>query len=214
MKRLSVFLIISFILLLPVLAQTSDEEKKTTEKLETDKVEELKSVSRLPDVVKKARDAGTEEEEIQNVVKGVKDEELSADEGVNTIQTLEENTKAGKSNNGISEFVFQQKKKGLKGQDLGQAIRNELQKRHEIRKEVQKEKKEDKGEEEQKRQEIQKEKQKQKVESEDKESKSDVKTQKQGTEEDKGKKDKPESKGKEKGNEDKSESKDKGKGKK
>jgi len=166
MKMWSFFLIIAFLVALPLLAQTVDTDAKTAERSEPEmNVEELKQVSRLPEVVKDARDAGAEEEEIQSIVKGVKDKKLSADEGANTIKTMEENTRAGKSNKGISEFVFQQKANGVKGKELGQAIKKELQERHQIKKQERKDK--ETNEEEQKKQKTKKEKQTQEIESQD-----------------------------------------------
>jgi len=180
MKMWSFFLIIAFIVALPLLAQTADTDAKTAERSEPEmNVEELKQVSRLPEVVKDARDAGVEEEEIQSIVKGVKDKKLSANEGANTIKTMEENTRAGKSNKGISEFVFQQKANGVKGKQLGQAIKKELQERHQIKKQERKDKEE--NEEEQKEQKTKKEKQTQKIESQDEEE-TDIKKKEQNQE--------------------------------
>ncbi len=184
MKMWSFFLIIAFLVALPLLAQTVDTDAKTAERSEPEiNIEELKQVSRLPEVVKDARDAGAEEEEIQSIVKGVKDKKLSADEGANTIKTMEENTRAGKSNKGISEFVFQQKANGVKGKELGQAIKKELQERHQIKKQEPKDKEETKGKEEQKRQETDKEEQKQKMESQDEDKGLDAKKEVQKKEE-------------------------------
>lgn len=167
MKMWSFFLIIA-LLTAPLLAQTVDTDAKIAERSKSEmNVEELKQVSRLPEVVKDAREAGAEEEEIQNIVKGVKDKKLSADEGANTIKTMEENTRTGKSNKGISEFVFQQKANGVKGKELGQAIKKELQERHQIKKQERKDTEE--NEEEQKKQKIKKEKQTQKTGSQDEE---------------------------------------------
>ncbi len=182
MKMWSFFLIIAFLVALPLLAQTVDTDAKIAErsKLEMN-VEELKQVSRLPEVVKDARDAGAEEEEIQSIVKGVKDKKLSADEGANTIKTMEENTRAGKSNKGISEFVFQQKANGVKGKQLGQAIKKELQERHQIKKQERKDK--ETNEEEQKKQKTKKEKQTQEIESQDEDKGLDVKKELQKKEE-------------------------------
>lgn len=187
MKMWSFFLIITFLVALPLPAQTVDTDAKIVERSKSEmNVEELKQVSRLPEVVKDARDAGAEEEEIQSIIKGVKDKKLSADEGANTITTMEENTRTGKSNKGISEFVFQQKANGVKGKELGQAIKKQLQERHQIKKQEPKDKQE--NEEEQKKQKIKKEKQTQKMGSQDEE-KTDTKkkeqnkeTQKQNTE--------------------------------
>lgn len=165
MKMWSFFLIIAFLVALPLPAQTVDTDAKIAEKSESEMdIEELKQVSRLPDVVKDARDAGAEEEEIQSIIKGVKDKKLSADEGANTIKAMEENTRTGKSNKGISEFVLQQKANGVKGKELGQAIKKELQERHQIKKQEPKDKQEN---EEQKKQKIKKEKQTQKMGSQD-----------------------------------------------
>lgn len=182
MKMWSFFLIIAFLVALPLLAQTVDTDAKIAErsKLEMN-VEELKQVSRLPEVVKDARDAGAEEEEIQSIVKGVKDKKLSADEGANTIKTMEENTRAGKSNKGISEFVFQQKANGVKGKQLGQAIKKELQERHQIKKQEPKDK--ETNEEEQKKQKTKKEKQTQEIESQDEDKGLDAKKEVQKKEE-------------------------------
>jgi len=168
MKMWSFFLIIAFFVALLLPAQTVDTDAKIAERSKSEMdVEELKQVSRLPEVVKDAREAGAEEEEIQNIVKGVKDKKLSADEGANTIKTMEENTRTGKSNKGISEFVFQQKANGVKGKELGQAIKKELQERHQIKKQERKDK--EGNEEEQKKQKIKKEKQTQKTGSQDEE---------------------------------------------
>lgn len=180
MKMWSFFLITAFLVALPLLAQTVDTDAKIAERSEPGmNVEELKQVSRLPEVVKDARDAGAEEEEIQSIVKGVKDKKLSADEGTNTIKTMEENTRTGKSNKGISEFVFQQKANGVKGKELGQAIKKELQERHQMKKQERKDKEE--NEEEQKKQKIKKEKQTQKIGSQDEEE-TDSKKKKQNQE--------------------------------
>ena len=166
MKMWSFFPIIAFLVALPLPAQTVDTDAKIAERSESEMdIEELKQVSRLPDVVKEARDAGAEEEEIQSIIKGVKDKKLSADEGANTIKAMEENTRTGKSNKGISEFVLQQKANGVKGNELGQAIKKELQERHQIKKQEPKDKRE--NEEEQKKQKIKKEKQTQKMGSQD-----------------------------------------------
>lgn len=182
MKMWSFFLIIAFLVALPLLAQTVDTDAKTAERSEPEmNVEELKQVSRLPEVVKDARDAGAEEEEIQSIVKGVKDKKLSADEGANTIKTMEENTRAGKSNKGISEFVFQQKANGVKGKELGQAIKKELQERHQIKKQERKDK--EANEEEQKKQKTKKEKQTQEIESQDEDKGLDAKKEVQKKEE-------------------------------
>ncbi len=178
MKMWSFFLIIAFLVALPLLAQTVDTDAKIAKKSEPGmNVEELKQVSRLPEVVKDARDAGAEEEEIQSIVKGVKDKKLSADEGANTIKTMEENTRTGKSNKGISEFVFQQKANGVKGKELGQAIKKELQERHQIKKQERKNKEE--NEEEQKKQKIKKEQQTQKIRSQDEDYRTNAEPQKQ-----------------------------------
>lgn len=182
MKMWSFFLIIAFLVALPLLAQTVDTDAKTAERSEPEmNVEELKQVSRLPEVVKDARDAGAEEEEIQSIVKGVKDKKLSADEGANTIKTMEENTRAGKSNKGISEFVFQQKANGVKGKEFGQAIKKELQERHQIKKQEPKDK--EANEEEQKKQKTKKEKQTQEIESQDEDKGLDAKKEVQKKEE-------------------------------
>ena len=178
MKMWSFFLIIAFLVALPLLAQTVDTDAKIAERSEPGmNVEELKQVSRLPEVVKDARDAGAEEEEIQSIVKGVKDKKLSADEGTNTIKTMEENTRTGKSNKGISEFVFQQKANGVKGKELGQAIKKELQERHQIKKQERTNKEE--NEEEQKKQKIKKEQQTQKIRSQDEDYRTNAEPQKQ-----------------------------------
>lgn len=178
MKMWSFFLIIAFLVALPLLAQTVDTDAKIAERSEPGmNVEELKQVSRLPEVVKDARDAGAEEEEIQSIVKGVKDKKLSADEGANTIKTMEENTRTGKSNKGISEFVFQQKANGVKGKELGQAIKKELQERHQIKKQERTNKEE--NEEEQKKQKIKKEQQTQKIRSQDEDYRTNAEPQKQ-----------------------------------
>lgn len=178
MKMWSFFLIIAFLVALPLLAQTVDTDAKIAKRSEPGmNVEELKQVSRLPEVVKDARDAGAEEEEIQSIVKGVKDKKLSADEGANTIKTMEENTRTGKSNKGISEFVFQQKANGVKGKELGQAIKKELQERHQIKKQERKNKEE--NEEEQKKQKIKKEQQTQKIRSQDEDYRTNAEPQKQ-----------------------------------
>ena len=168
MKMWSFFLIIAFFVALPLPAQTADTDAKIVERSKSEmNVEELKQVSRLPEVIKDARNAGAEEKEIQSIIKGVKDKKLSADEGANTITTMEENTRTGKSNKGISEFVFQQKANGVKGKELGQAIKKELQERHQIKKQEPKDIQE--NEEEQKKQKIKKEKQTQKMGSQDEE---------------------------------------------
>jgi hypothetical protein len=142
MKRWSIYLIPLSLLFLPVLTQAQEEINVEKAEESVEEVHELKRVSKLPEVVKDARDANTEEDEIQKVVRGVKDDKLTTEEGIVAVKTMEENTRAGKSNNGISEFVFQQKQKGLKGRELGQAIKNELQRRHRIRKTGKEEKKE------------------------------------------------------------------------
>jgi len=197
MKMWSFFLIIAFLVALPILAQTVDTDAKIAKRSEPGmNVEELKQVSRLPEVVKDARDAGAEEEEIQSIVKGVKDKKLSADEGANTIKTMEENTRTGKSNKGISEFVFQQKANGVKGKELGQAIKKELQERHQIKKQERKNKEE--NEEEQKKQKIKKEQQTQKIRSQDEDYRTNAEPQKQESIKKKVDEDKSESKTKKK----------------
>ncbi|MGB3341455.1 MAG: hypothetical protein WBB37_08240 [bacterium] len=139
MKKLSFFILIMLLFAAPLLAQTDDQNQKITDRSESNEdIEELRKVSELPDAVKKARDAGVEEEEIRKIVKGTEERKLTVDEGVSTIRTLEENTNQGKSNNGISDFVFQQKAKGVEGKELGQSIKLELQQRHKIKAEEQK----------------------------------------------------------------------------
>ncbi|UCG29797.1 MAG: hypothetical protein JSV53_09900 [candidate division WOR-3 bacterium] len=131
MKHASLLIIIAIFTISPLLAQTTDEAPERTPA--PSDAEELKSVSRLPEAAKEAREAGTEEDEIQNVVKGVQEKKLSPEEGANTIRIMEENSAEGASNRGISDFVVEQKAKGVHGEDLGQAVRTELQARHRVR---------------------------------------------------------------------------------
>lgn len=135
MKKWHVCSIIIILLLLPAKPHAEDAEATTVSAKDLkEEIIDVKAISDLPDVVKAARDVGAEEDEIQELVKGVKDDKLTAQEGISTVKTIEENAKAGKSNNGISEFVFQQKEQGLKGKELGKAIKAELQRRHAAKK--------------------------------------------------------------------------------
>lgn len=160
MKKILFSILIMFLFLVPLLAQTGDQNSKTPGRINVDKdIEELHKLSELPEVIKKARDAGTEEEEIQKIVRGIEDKKLTVDEGKSTIKILEENTDQGKSNQGISDFVFQQKAKGIEGKDLGQSIKLELQQRHRIKheeneQEIEKPKDEGKSEKEVKQEEM------------------------------------------------------------
>lgn len=131
MKNIALLALAMIFLVSPMLGQTTDEAPEQTP-VRAD-AEELKSTSRLPDAARDARKAGAEEDEIQNVVKGVQDKKLSPEEGANTIRIMEENSAAGKSNKGISDFVVEQKAKGVHGEELGQAVRTELQARHRMR---------------------------------------------------------------------------------
>ena len=131
MKNIALLALAMIFLVSPMLGQTTDEAPEQTP-VRAD-AEELKSTSRLPDAARDARKAGAEEDEIQNVVKGVQDKKLSPEEGANTIRIIEENSAAGKSNKGISDFVVEQKAKGIHGEELGQAVRTELQARHRMR---------------------------------------------------------------------------------
>ncbi len=119
----------------PVVAQTADRTPERT--TDASEVEELKNVSRLPEAARDARSTGTEEEEIQNVVKSVREKKLTPQEGANTIKIMKENTADGVSNKGISGYVVEQKANGVQGEELGQAVRTELQARHRIRVEEQ-----------------------------------------------------------------------------
>jgi len=131
MKQVALFVIIAVFSISPLLAQTADQSPERTPAASD--VEELRSASRLPEAAKEAREAGTEEDEIQNVVKGVQEKKLSTEEGVNTIRIMEENSADGASNKGISDFVAEQKAKGVHGEELGQTVRTELQSRHRVR---------------------------------------------------------------------------------
>ena len=139
MKKLIYPVAILLFLIIPLHAQTEEMEAKTPVR-SADKVniEELHKISELPEAIKDARDAGTEEEEIQRIVKGVEEKKLTADEGVGTIRILRENTDQGRSNHGISDFVLQQKASGITGKELGQSVKLELQQRHRIKKEEKK----------------------------------------------------------------------------
>jgi hypothetical protein len=136
MKRVMLLTIIGLFAASSMVAQTADQSPERTPAVSD--VEELRSASRLPEAAKEAREAGTEEEEIQNVVKSVQEEKLSPQEGANTIKIMKENTTEGASNKGISGYVVEQKAKGVHGKELGQAVRTELQARHRIRVEEQK----------------------------------------------------------------------------
>jgi hypothetical protein len=131
MKQIALLTLVAIFSISPLLAQTTDEAPERTP-VRSD-AEELKSTSRLPSAARDAREAGAEEDEIQNVVKSVKEKKISADEGVNTMRIMEENSAAGVSNRGINDFVVEQKAKGVHGEELGQAVRNELQARHRVR---------------------------------------------------------------------------------
>lgn len=135
MKREILLAIIGLFAASPVVAQTADRTPERT--ADVSDVEELKNVSRLPEAARDARSTGTEEEEIQNVVKSVQEEKLTPQEGANTIKIMKENTADGVSNKGISGYVVEQKAKGVHGEELGQAVKTELQARHRIRVEEQ-----------------------------------------------------------------------------
>jgi hypothetical protein len=128
MKHVVLLVLIVIFSISPLFAQTTDEAPERTSD-----AEELRSASRLPDAAKDARKAGAEEDEIQNVVKGVQEKKLSPEEGVNTIRIMEENSAEGASNRGISDFVVEQKAKGIHGEELGQTVRTELQTRQRVR---------------------------------------------------------------------------------
>ncbi len=126
----------------PLVAQTAEQAteqtadkavEETKQPAATSDADELRSAARLPEAAKEAREAGTEEDEIADVVKGVQEKKLSTDEGVNTIRIMKENSDAGESNEGISDFVHEQKAKGVQGEDLGKAVQAELQARHRVR---------------------------------------------------------------------------------
>ncbi len=131
MKHAALLVLVAIFSISPVLAQTTDEAPEQTPA--SSDAEVLRSASRLPDAAKDAREAGAEEDEIQNVVKGIQEKKLSPEEGVNTIRIMEENSAEGASNRGISDFVVEQKAKGVHGEELGQAVRTELQARHRVR---------------------------------------------------------------------------------
>ena len=131
MKHVALLVLVAIFSISPLLAQTGDEAPERTA-VRSD-AEELKSASRLPDAANDARKAGAEEDEIQNVVKGVQEKKLSPEEGVNTMRIMEDNSANGISNKGISDYVAEQKSKGLHGEELGQAVRTELQARHRVR---------------------------------------------------------------------------------
>lgn len=141
MKHAVLLAIVAVFAAAPLLAQTAEQAPEATaeaaeqaaQPTASNDVEELRSVARLPEAVKEARDAGSEEEEITNVVKGMQEKRLSSDEGVNTIQIMRQNTDQGVSNKGISEFVAEQKAKGVRGEELGKAVKAELQARHRVR---------------------------------------------------------------------------------
>ena len=143
MKKVMLLAIIGLFAVSPLIAQTAEQ---APEKTVASDAEELRNVSALPEAAKDARSAGTEEEEIQSVVKGVQEKELSPQEGASTIRIMEENTANGASNSGISDYVMEQKANGVHGEELGQAVRTELQARHRIRVEEQKGKAERKEE--------------------------------------------------------------------
>ncbi|MBE0433351.1 hypothetical protein IBX73_07790 [candidate division WOR-3 bacterium] len=130
MKQTALLAIVAILSTAPLLAQTAEQRAEATA---TSDVAELRSASRLPEAVKEARAAGTEEEEIANVVKDIQEKRLSSGEGVNTIRIMEENTTDGVSNKGISDFVAEQKAKGVQGEELGKAVKAELQARHRVR---------------------------------------------------------------------------------
>lgn len=131
MKYAVLLVIIAFFSISPLLAQTTGEVAEQTSAVSD--VEELRNASRLPEAAKEAREAGAEEDEIQNVVRGVREEKLTPEEGANTMRIMEENSAGGVSNKGISDFVMEQKAQGVHGKELGQAIKTELQARHQVR---------------------------------------------------------------------------------
>ncbi|UCF70173.1 MAG: hypothetical protein JSW49_08215 [candidate division WOR-3 bacterium] len=136
MKRAILLAIIGLFAASSVFAQTADRTPERT--ADVSEVEELRNVSRLPEAARDARSTGTEEEEIQNVVKSVQEKKLTPQEGANTIKIMKENTADGVSNKGISGYVVEQKAKGVQGEELGQAVKTELQARHRVRVEEQK----------------------------------------------------------------------------
>lgn len=141
MKHAVLLAIVAVFAAAPLLAQTAEQAPEATaeaaeqaaQPTATSDVEELRSVSRMPEVVKDAREAGTEENEIKNIVKGVQEKKLSTEEGMNTMKMMKENSEAGRSNKGISDFVHEQKAKGVRGEELGKAVKAELQARHRVR---------------------------------------------------------------------------------
>ncbi|MDH4211685.1 MAG: hypothetical protein OEV79_09610 [candidate division WOR-3 bacterium] len=193
MKHVALLVLITIFSISPLLAQTTDEAPERTPD-----AEELRSTSRIPEAAKEAREAGTEEDEIQNVVKGVQEKKLSPEEGVNTIRIMEENSAGGASNRGISDFVVEQKAKGVHGEELGQTVRTELQARHRVRVEEDEGKTERKEEREGKEAEVEKEGT-QKVKSEAKEGQQGDQSQEQKGMMKKQDEEQPTSKGKGKG---------------
>jgi hypothetical protein len=135
MKRAMLLMVIGLFSISLLIAQTSDQSPEKTPAVS--RADELRSISELPEAAKEAREAGTEEDEIQNVVESVKEKKLSSQEGANTIRIMHENTVNGASNEGISDYVVEQKAKGVHGEELGQAVRTELQARQRIRVEEQ-----------------------------------------------------------------------------
>ena len=131
MKHVALLVLAVIFSISPLLAQTGDEAPERTA-VRSD-AEEIKSASRLPEAVNDAREAGAEEDEIQNVVKSVQEKKLTPEEGVSTIRIMEQNSADGVSNRGINDFVVEQKAKGVQGEELGKAVRTELQARHRVR---------------------------------------------------------------------------------
>lgn len=131
MKNIALLALAMIFSVSPMLAQTTDEAPEQTP-VRSD-AEELRSASRLPEAASDARKSGAEEDEIQNVVKSVQEKKLSTDEGMSTIRIMEQNSADGISNRGINDFVVEQKAKGVHGEELGQAVRTELQARHRVR---------------------------------------------------------------------------------
>jgi hypothetical protein len=196
MKHVALLVLVAIFSISPLLAQTGDEAPERTA-VRSD-AEDLKSASRLPDAANDARKAGAEEDEIQNVVKGVQEKKLTPEEGVNTMRIMEDNSANGISNKGISDYVAEQKSKGLHGEELGQAVRTELQARHRVRVEEGEGKTERKEEREGQEAETEKEGT-QKVKSEAKEGQSEDQSQEQKGTMKKQSEEQPSSKGKGKG---------------
>lgn len=139
MKKFLCISALLYLMIIPLRAQTEEMKTKTPVRSEDEvNIDELHKISGLPEAIKDARDAGTEEEEIQKIIKGVENKKLTVDEGVGTIKILQENTDQGRSNQGISDFVLQQKANGITGKELGQSVKLELQQRHRIKKEEKK----------------------------------------------------------------------------